>query len=161
VYVPVVAGVTDKLPLVALAPVQDPEAVQLVALLADQLIVAEAPCLIEVGDTAMVTVGVGWLTVTETDLFTVPPAPVQLMVYVTVPVAAGVTDWLPLMALLPDQPPEAVQLVTLVVAHDSVVALPSVTVLGEALKLSVGAGVETVTVVEPVPVPPGPVQVSV
>jgi len=99
--------------------------------------------------------------VTVTDLLTVPPAPVQLRLYVRLPVAGGVTDWLPLIALVPVQPPEAVQLVTLVVAQDSVVAVPSVTVVGDALKVSVGVGDVTVTLAEPEALPPGPVQLRV
>jgi hypothetical protein len=79
-------------------------------------------------------------------------------------VAFAVSDpvlCVPLVVLLPDQPPEAVQAVALVEDHESVAALPLATVLGLALKLTVapGRGV-TVTVVDWAAVPPSPVQVS-
>lgn len=57
-------------------------------------------------------------------------------------------DWVPLTALLPDQAPPAVQAVALVEDHTSVAALPLLTVLGEAEKLTVGAGLLTDTVVD-------------
>jgi hypothetical protein len=66
----------------------------------------------------------------------------------------------PLIALLPDQPPEAVQAVVLVDDQVSVVAAPLLTVLGAAERLTVGAGVLTVTVADCVALPPLPVQVS-
>jgi hypothetical protein len=67
----------------------------------------------------------------------------------------------PLVASLPDQPPEAVQAVALVEDQLSVVLLPLVTVLGAALKVTVGAGEVTETVADWAAEPPGPVQVSV
>jgi hypothetical protein len=67
----------------------------------------------------------------------------------------------PLVASLPDQPPEAVQAVALVEDQFSVALLPLVTVLGAALKVTVGAGEVTETVADWAAEPPGPVQVSV
>jgi hypothetical protein len=67
----------------------------------------------------------------------------------------------PLVASLPDQPPEAVHEVALVEDHVKVALLPLVTVLGAALKVTVGAGEVTVTVADWAAEPPGPVQVSV
>jgi hypothetical protein len=67
----------------------------------------------------------------------------------------------PLTALLPDHPPEAVQVVAFVEVHERVDAAPLFTVLGLADKLTVGAGVLTETVVDCVALPPAPVQVSV
>ena len=49
----------DWLPLVALAPVQPPEAVQLVALVELQVSVEDAPFAIEAGAAEIVTVGAG------------------------------------------------------------------------------------------------------
>ena len=57
-------------------------------------------------------------------------------------------DWVPLTALLPDQAPPAVQAVALLEDHAKVAALPLLTVLGEAEKLTVGAGLLTDTVVD-------------
>jgi len=67
----------------------------------------------------------------------------------------------PLTALLPDHPPEAVQVVAFVEVHERVDAAPLFTVLGLADKLTVGAGLLTETVVDCVALPPAPVQVSV
>jgi hypothetical protein len=67
----------------------------------------------------------------------------------------------PLVASLPDQPPEAVQAVALVEDQLSVALLPLVTVLGAALKVTVGAGEVTETVADWAAEPPGPVQVRV
>jgi hypothetical protein len=69
-------------------------------------------------------------------------------------------DCEPLIALLPDQPPEAVQEVALVDDQLNVDALPLATVLGLAVKLTVGAGAFTETVADCVALPPLPVQVS-
>ena len=57
-------------------------------------------------------------------------------------------DWVPLTALLPDHAPPAVQAVALLEDHAKVAALPLVTVLGEAARLTVGAGALTDTVVD-------------
>jgi len=58
-------------------------------------------------------------------------------------------DCEPLIALLPDQPPEAVQEVALADDQLKVDALPLATVLGLALKLTVAAGIGlTVTVAD-------------
>ena len=71
-------------------------------------------------------------------------------------------DCEPLMALLPDQAPAAVQEVALVADQDNVDAAPLATVLGLALKLTVAAGVGlTVTVADWTALPPAPVHVSV
>jgi hypothetical protein len=63
--------------------------------------------------------------------------------------------------MLPDQPPEAAQEVALVEDQLNVEALPLVTVLGLAVKVTVGAGALTETVADDcVELPPEPVQVS-
>jgi hypothetical protein len=49
-----------------------------------------------------------------------------------------------LTGLVPDQPPDAVHAVALVLAHVNVEALPLATVLGFALRVTVGAGVAEV-----------------
>ena len=72
-------------------------------------------------------------------------------------------DCEPLVALVPDQAPEAVHEVALVVDQETVELPPLVTVLGLAVKLTVGAGVGgvTETVADCVALPPVPLQVSV
>jgi hypothetical protein len=67
----------------------------------------------------------------------------------------------PLIASVPDQPPEAAHEVALV-EFQLKVDEPSVfTVLGLALKLTVGAAADTVTVTDCAALPPVPVQVRV
>jgi hypothetical protein len=71
-------------------------------------------------------------------------------------------DWEPLIALLPDQPPEAVHAVALLEAQVRVEPLPLVTVLGLALMLTVTVGFAlTDTVADCAALPPVPVQLSV
>ncbi len=70
-------------------------------------------------------------------------------------------DWLPLTALLPVQPWEAVQEVAFVEDQVSVEAAPLVTVVGLAASETVGAGEVTDTVADWVALPPVPVQTSV
>lgn len=67
----------------------------------------------------------------------------------------------PLIGLLPDHPPEAVQAVALVEDQFSVAVAPLLTVLGAAVRLTVGAGVFTEIVVDCVALPPAPLQASV
>jgi hypothetical protein len=69
-------------------------------------------------------------------------------------------DWEPLVALLPDQAPEAAQEVALVADQLKVALPPLAIVLGLELKLTVGAGAVTATVADCVALPPAPVQVS-
>jgi len=70
-------------------------------------------------------------------------------------------DWVPLTALLPDQAPEAVKEVALVEDQVRVALLPLLIALGPTLKLTVGAGVVTVTVVDCAALPRAPEQVKV
>jgi hypothetical protein len=83
-------------------------------------------------------------TVMETDWLAEPPAPEQVRVYVVF--TAGVTTWLPLVALAPDQPLEAVQEVALVELQVRRRFWPTVILEMEGVRVTVGAGVlETVT----------------
>lgn len=68
-------------------------------------------------------------------------------------------DCEPLKALLPDHAPEAVQLFASVEDQVSVALWPLVIALGPTLKLTVGAGEVTVTVVDCAALPPSPEQV--
>lgn len=70
-------------------------------------------------------------------------------------------DCEPLVALVPDQAPEAVQEVALVADQVSVELAPLETVLGAVLKVTVGEGAVTETVADCVALPPPvPVQVN-
>lgn len=91
----------------------------------------------------------------------VPLAPLQVRVNVVVALSAPVLA-LPVVGSLPDQPPEAVQLVAFVVDQLNVEADPLLTVPGVAVRLTVGfAGADTLTVTDCAALPPGPLQVSV
>ena len=160
VYVVVAVGVTPCVPLIALLPVQPPEAVHAVALVDDQVSVEVAPAIIDVGEAEKVTVGIGaGVTDTVADWDALPPAPVHVSVYVVV--AVGATLCVPLTALVPVQPPEAVHAVALVLLQVSVEDAPDVIDRGDADKVTVGAGAAvTVTVVCCEADPPAPVQVS-
>ena len=105
-------------------------------------------------DTALTTVNVA-------EAVAVPPAPVQERLYASLPVAAGVTLSLPLVAL--SALPLSVQDVALVLDHVRVAELPSVIDLGLTDSVAVGAAAAlTVTVaLAGALVPPTPVQVSV
>ena len=68
----------DCEPLTALAPDQAPEAVQAVALLADQARTALLPLAIVLGLAVKLTVGADVLTETIAVCVTLPPVPVQV-----------------------------------------------------------------------------------
>jgi len=97
-------------------------------------------------------------TVTLADLFTDPPVPVQVRVYVALLV--GETLWLPEVLLEPVQLPEAVQEVAFVVLQVRIEDCPLVIEVGVAARVKVGAGVAavTVTLADLFTDPPVPVQ---
>lgn len=74
-----VSAPVEALPLVARAPLQPPDAVQLVALPDDQASVALPPLASVAGVAVRVTVGAG-TTVTVALALALPPAPVQARV---------------------------------------------------------------------------------
>jgi hypothetical protein len=67
-------------PLTGLAPDQDPEAVQAVALVADQVSAELLPLATVFGLAARLRVGTGCVTETVADWAALPPLPVQLRV---------------------------------------------------------------------------------
>jgi len=67
-------------PVSALAPDQDPEAVQAVALVADQVSVELLPLATVLGLATKLMVGTGCVTVTVADCAALPPVPVQVRV---------------------------------------------------------------------------------
>ena len=148
-------------PLADLVPDQAPEAVQEVAFVADQVRVELPPLATVLGPADKVTTGAAAVTETVVDCVALAPRPVQVSVYVVLALSAPV-DWEPLMALLPDQPPEAVQAVALLETQLTVELPPLATVLGLALMLTVALGFAlTVTVADWAALPPLPVQLSV
>ena len=67
----------------------------------------------------------------------------------------------PFTGSLPLQPPDALQAVAFVEDQVSVAVPPFDTVVGAAVKMTVGAGLATVTVADREVLPPAPLQVSV
>jgi hypothetical protein len=61
-----------------LAPAQAPEAMQDVALVADQVSIELLPLVIVLGPAEKLTVGAGFVTDTVADWVALPPVPVQL-----------------------------------------------------------------------------------
>ena len=97
---------------------------------------------------------------TVADALALPPGPVQVRAKLLLVVSAPV-DWLPEVALVPDQPPEAVHVVALVDDQLSVEAPPLATDVGLAASETVGTGdvPVTVTLADTLALPPDPVQV--
>ena len=128
-----------SLPLKALVPVQPPLALQLVALSADQFKVVEDPLsmlkLVAVSE----TFGGAALTVTAAEPLMLPPGPLQESVNVASP-DRGPTLSLPLVLLMPDQPPLALQLSASVAVQLRMVEPALATLLSAALNDSVGGG---------------------
>jgi hypothetical protein len=130
-----------------------------VALVADQVSVELPPLETVLGLAAKATVGVGEVTETVADCAALPPLPVHERPYVALAVSVPVLCD-PLTALPPDQAPEAVQEVALVDDQLNTEALPRATVLGLAVRVTVGAGAVTETVADCVALPEVPTQVS-
>ena len=98
---------------------------------------------------------------TTVDAFAVPPAPLQVNVYVVVAASAPVAC-VPEVAMVPDHPPEATQEFVSVEFQVNVALPPAAIVAGLPLRLTVGTGVlDTVIVVVALDDPPAPVHVSV
>ena len=145
-------------PDVAFVPVQLPEALLLVAFVELHVSVEEPCAATVVGDAVNVTVGAGAI-VTVADCDVEPPVPEQLSVYVPFAVNAPVLC-VPDVALLPVQPPDAVQLVAFVELHVSVEEPPDAMLIGDAANVTVGTGaIDTVAVCDVEP--PVPEQASV
>jgi hypothetical protein len=125
------------LPLVALVPLQSPEAVHDVAFVELQVSVEAAPLATEVGFAVNVTVGRGPTVTVAVATLLVPPEPVQVSEYDVVAVRAPVL-WLPLVASAPLQPPEAVHDVASVELQVSVEAPPLLTEVCAAPRDAVG-----------------------
>lgn len=126
-------------PLVALTPLQPPVAVQDVALVELQVSVDAPPLATEGGFAVRVTVAAPEMLTVAVAAVLVPPAPLQVSEYAVLAVRAPV-DWLPLVALMPLQPPDAVHVVAFVELHVSVDAPPLAIEVGAALMVAVGSG---------------------
>jgi hypothetical protein len=131
-----------------------------VALVEDHVNVEVPPLETLVGLALIVTVGAGEDIDTVTDCAAEPPTPEQVSTYLVAAVIAAV-DADPLVGWLPLQPPDAVQAVALVDDQDSAEVLPLFTVVGEAARVTAGAGVVTDIVADWAALPPAPVHDSV
>jgi hypothetical protein len=148
-------------PLAGNVPLQPPEAVHEVALLEFHVSVDVPPGAITEGLTLNVAVGVvGDITVTVTVASElVPPGPVQVIEYEVAVLRAPVL-WVPLVARVPLQPPEAVHVVALVELHVKAEVPPAATAVGFAVRATVGRGFTVIATVAAALVPPGPVHVK-
>jgi hypothetical protein len=146
-------------PLVASEPLQPPDAVQAVALVADQVNVALPPLATLAALVLSETLGGMTDTVTVADCDAEPPVPLQVSVKFVFAVSDEVVCE-PVVALLPLQPPDAVQEVALVEDQVNVDVAPLSTVLGFVLRVTAGAALVTETVADCAALPPLPVQVS-
>jgi len=154
----VASAPVGSVPLVARPPDQAPEAVQPVASVDDQLSVELALVKMDCGLAAMATIG-GGTTMTVADFTSLPPIPVQVSVKVPV-VASAPVGSVPLVALAPDQAPEAVQPVASVDDQVRVELAPLASACGLALIVTAG-GDTTVTVADFTSLPPAPVHLRV
>jgi hypothetical protein len=154
-----VSGPVVCVPLVPFVPLQPLEAAHEVALVELQVSVEARPLATEVGVVVSVTVGVpGMVTVAVATLL-VPPGPAQVNEYEFVAVSAPVIC-VPLVALVPPQPPEATHEVALVEFHVSVEAPPLAMEVGFAVNVTVGTGATLMVAVAMLLKPPAPVQVN-
>ena len=103
-----------------LLPDQSPEAVQLVASVEFQFSVVDPFWETVTGFAEKESVGAGAATVTLTESFALPPAPLQVRLKVLFEVSA-LMAWEPDVALFPVQSPEAVQPLVLLLLQLNVV----------------------------------------
>ena len=149
----------EAVPLVARSPLQPSDAVQVEASVLLHESVALSPLAIVLGLALKVTLGTTESTVTVTDWVAVPPGPVQLRSKSVLAVSAPVSC-VPLGAIAPFQPPEAVHSVASVLLQVRVEFSPCPTVLGCAVKVIAGCAEPTETTTTCEASPPGPVQIS-
>jgi hypothetical protein len=133
-----------------LEPLQPPEAIHEVALLLDQVSVEERPDFTLLGVALSVTVGALAETVTVADCVADPPPPLQVSSYSALLVRVPV-DILPLVGMLPCQPPEAMQTFAPADFQERVELPPLLTVVGAAVNVTdvatgvAGAATDTAT----------------
>jgi hypothetical protein len=123
---------------------QPSEAVQAVALLALQFRVVVLPAGTMLGVALKCTTGAEAVAVTVTACTADPPGPVQVISY-SVVFASAPVDCEPFAASAPLQPPEAVHAVALLAVQVSVALPPLTSVVGAAVKVTVGGVAVTTT----------------
>jgi len=135
----VVSPPVDSDPLNDFLPDQPPDVEHDVAFWLDHDNVEPVPTSTVLGLPVSVTTGANSETVTVTDCVAEPPDPVQVSWYSVVLVSAPV-DQVPLVAIVPRQPPEALQAVALAEFQLKADAPPLAMVVGDADNVTVGAG---------------------
>ena len=135
---PVLIGPLDCEPLEFRLPDHAPEAEQRVALALDQVSVELPPGTTVLGLAVSLISGAALVTVTVADWVLEPPGPVQLKPNSELFDSAPVSH-VPLVATGPVQAPLAVQLWAFLVLQVSVELAPVPIVVGDALRLIVGA----------------------
>lgn len=141
-----------SVPVSSRAPLQDPEAEQLVAFVTDQVSVVAAPRRTAAGLALKVMTGWGAVDVIATCALRSPPAPLQVRTKVAD--AVGVTVSWPEVDLEPVQPLLAVHEVAFEEDQLRIIADPSGTEVRSADKETVGAGLGGVEFPSPPPPPP-------
>jgi hypothetical protein len=136
---PVLSGPLDCDPLGPRLPDQAPDAEQRVALRLDQVSVELPPEATVLGFAVSLISGAALLTVTIADWVLEPPGPVQVTpnseLFDNAPV-----DHVPMVGMAPFQLPLAEQLCAFVVLQVRVALSPAPMVVGDALRVTVGAG---------------------
>jgi len=165
--------VLTPVPCVGSLPLQEPDAVQVSALVLDQVSAADWPATMTDGVTSMVTATADWgcvLTTTVTLCAVLPPGPAQVNVYEYAPAVATAPLPVPLLEVgsAPDQasmplPPLAAHVVALVVVQLNDVDWPGRICVGCAVNEETvggagGAATATVSMALCSVTPPVPVQ---
>jgi hypothetical protein len=153
-----VSGAVDAVPAEAFVPDHPPEATQLVAFWLAQVSAAAFPATTEVGLAFKATMGGSEATVTVVVCEALPPAPAQVSVYDAVDPSAAV-DSEPLGPKVPLQPPDAEQVVALAAVQVNTAVPPAASVVGEAVRVTAGAGAVTTISADCEVSPPAPRQV--
>jgi hypothetical protein len=152
-------GALICVPLAASVPLQPLAATQESALVELQLSDAVPPRATEPGKAVSVAVGKGFTLTAAFAGGLVPPGPEHVSAKFAFPLNAPLL-WLPLVASVPPQLPEAVQEVACAELHVSVVSLPAGMTLGVAVSCAVGSALTMIASVTVWLVPPGPEHVS-
>jgi hypothetical protein len=147
------------LPLAASVPLQPPDALHESALVDVHVKVEAPPETTAVGVAVSATIG-SWFTVTGTVATArLPPGPVQVKEKIAFAVNAPVF-FVPLLASVPLQSPDAAHEVAWAELQVSVDVLPAATTVGFAASCTVGSALTVIVMVAGGLVPPGPMQVS-
>jgi len=150
-------GPEPRLPLSATDPLQPPDAVQETALLEFHVRVDDAPAATAAGDAFSVTTGCGRTFTVAITGAVMPPGPAHVIEYRVVAVNGPVL-WLPLVARVPLQPPDAVQEAALIELHERTAVPPETIDVGAAESMAVGGGINVTVAVDGAEAPPPPVQ---